>query len=81
MRLTDEARDSFMRIWRYTAHLLGVPDEMLFEDYADALELCRVGLGCEPEPGLESIATVNALLHSLPLLDAPPYALTCPSNP
>ena len=44
------AQDSFMAIWRYTAWLFGVPEEILFRNYDEAMELCRVGFMCEPRP-------------------------------
>lgn len=68
VKLSHDERSSFLNIWRYTAWLLGVPEPLLFRDYEDALALCRVGRGCEPEPGLESIAMANAFINSIPLL-------------
>ena len=68
VRLKRDEHDAIMTIWRYTAFLLGVPDSLLFRHSADALELCRVGLGCEPEFGLEQIAMANALINSIPML-------------
>lgn len=65
---TEEERDSFMDVWRYTAHLMGVPKEMLFQDYADALEIHRIGNMCEPDPSWESIIMSNALINSAPLV-------------
>ena len=68
LRLDRTARDGFMDIWRYTAWLFGVPEEMLFRNYDDATELCRVGFMCEPPPGLEAIAMANGLINSAPLI-------------
>lgn len=68
VRLSARERDSFMNIWRYVAYLLGTPEELLFRDYGEALELCRLGLGCEPKPGIESIAMANALINGIPML-------------
>lgn len=68
VRLKPEEHDAIMTIWRYTAFLLGVPDAMLFRDSEEALELCRVGLGCEPEFGIEQIAMANGLINSIPML-------------
>lgn len=67
-RLSAQERDSFMNIWRYVAYLLGTPEALLFRDYATALELCRLGLGCESKPGIESIAMANALINGIPML-------------
>ena len=64
----DESRASFMRIWRYTAWLIGVPESILFRNEAEALELYRVGVNCEPPPGVESIIMANMLINSAPLV-------------
>ena len=67
-RLGDEERDSFMQIWRYTAHLMGVPDVLLFRNETEAREIFRVGYICEPPPGLEAIAMANSVIASAPLV-------------
>ena len=67
-RLNDEERDSFMQIWRYTAHLMGVPDVLLFRNENEAKEIFRVGYICEPPPGLEAIAMANSVIASAPLV-------------
>ena len=66
--LDKVAQDSFMDIWRYTAWLFGVPEEILFRNYDEALELCRVGFMCEPPPDVESILMANSLINSAPLI-------------
>ena len=65
-RLNDEERDSFMQIWRYTAHLMGVPEALLFSNETEACEIFRVGYICEPPPGLEAIAMANSVIASAP---------------
>ena len=67
-------RDSFMEVWRYSGHLMGIPETMLYRDYDDALEVFRIGRLCEPDPGMESVALANALINSAPVvagIDAP----------
>ena len=49
-RLSSEQRAGFMHVWRYTSWLLGVPETLLFRNKAEADELCRVALLCEPPP-------------------------------
>ena len=68
VHLDPPARDGFIAIWRYTAWLFGVPEEILFRDYDEAAELCRIGFLCEPPPDLESIAMANGLINSAPLI-------------
>ena len=67
-QFTDEERASFMQVWRYSGHLMGIPETILFRDEADALETFRIGLACEPEAELESISLANALVNSAPLI-------------
>lgn len=64
----DEESRSFMDVWRYTGYLMGIPETILFRDKADALELFRVGLACEPEPEMESTSMANSLINSAPLI-------------
>lgn len=67
-KFNDVERAGFMDVWRYTGHLMGIPDSILYTDEADALELFKVGLICEPTPGEESIAMANSLVNSAPLV-------------
>ena len=64
----DTERDGFMAVWRYAGYLMGVPETILYRDYADALELFRIGGLCEPGPGMESVALANSLVNSAPLV-------------
>jgi hypothetical protein len=64
----DAERDSFMAVWRYSGHLMGIPDPMLYRDHDDALELFRIGGLCEPDPGMESIVLANSLVNSAPVV-------------
>tara|TARA_R110001592_G_scaffold206753_1_gene457471 strand:- start:2311 stop:3522 length:1212 start_codon:yes stop_codon:yes gene_type:complete len=66
--LSAEERESFMRIWRYAGHLMGVPPDLLFETETDALRFYEVGAMCEPPPTLESIILANGLINSAPLV-------------
>ena len=65
---TEEERASFMQIWRYSGHLMGIPEVMLFETEEDALEVFRIGLLCEPAPSTESVVLANSLVNSAPLV-------------
>lgn len=65
---TPEERASFMQAWRYSGHLMGVPDSILYEREADALELFRIGALCEPTPDFESVVMAHALVNSGPLV-------------
>ncbi len=67
-KFDDEERASFMQVWRYSGHLMGIPETILFRDESDALETFKVGLACEPEAELESVSLSNALVNSSPLI-------------
>ena len=64
----DDERAGFMAVWRYSGYLMGIPESILFRDEEDALRIYRIGLMCEPPPGLESIALSNSLINSAPLI-------------
>ncbi len=64
----EEEYKSFMDVWRYTGHLMGIPETILFRDGNEALKLYDVGIACEPDPSLESKAMTNSLINSAPLI-------------
>ena len=63
---SQEERDGFMHIWRYSAHLMGVPDAMLYNSERDALKLYDIGIICEPPVDFESIIMANSLVNAVP---------------
>lgn len=67
-KTTAEERESFMQIWRYTGYLMGIPDSILYEREADALDLFRIGMLCEPRQDFESVVMAHALINSGPLV-------------
>ncbi len=62
-----EERRSFMAVWRYSGYLMGIPESILYRDEAEALEVYRIGLVCEPPPSLESVVLASSLINSAPL--------------
>ncbi|MDF1791199.1 MAG: oxygenase MpaB family protein [Thalassobaculaceae bacterium] len=66
--LSAEESESFMLVWRYAGHLMGVPDDLLSSSQADALHLHEIGALCEPAPTLESIILANGLINSAPIV-------------
>ena len=67
-KFTDAERESFMSIWRYTGHVMGIPSSILFRDEEDARRLLRIGPMCEPPPSPESAVMASALVNSAPLV-------------
>lgn len=68
VRLSAEERASFLMIWRYSGHLMGVVPELLFTNEQEALHLHRIGTICEPPPGVESLILANGLINSAPIV-------------
>ena len=64
----DEERESFMAVWRYTGHLMGIPDTILYRAEEDAVKLFEIGRLCEPIPSEECASMANALVNSAPLV-------------
>ncbi len=64
----EEERASFMAVWRYSGHLMGIPETILFKNEEEALEIFETGGMCEPDPQFESIAMANSLINSAPLV-------------
>ena len=64
----DEDYASFMAVWRYSGHLMGIPQTILFHDAEEALKLYDVGLICEPTYQTESVVMAHALVNSAPLI-------------
>ncbi len=64
---SEEERRSFMAVWRYSGHLMGIPETILFRDEQDALKVFEIGSACEPPPSLESIVLASSLVNTAPL--------------
>ncbi len=67
-RISHEEGESFVQIWRYVAWLFGVPETILFRDFDEGIELCRIGFLCEPVPSEEAVLMANSLINSAPLI-------------
>ena len=68
VELTAEERESFMLVWRYTGHLMGVEPALQVETEDEAMRLFQIGRLCEPPPDLESIQMANCLINSAPIV-------------
>ncbi len=64
----DEERESFMAVWRYSGHLMGIPEAILFRDEEEALKLYDIGLMFEPDAPIESVVMAHSLVNSAPLI-------------
>jgi hypothetical protein len=66
--LKAEERASFMLVWRYSGHLMGVHPELQAATEDEALRLHRIGAMCEPPPDIEAILLANGLINSAPIV-------------
>ena len=67
-KYTDEERESFLAVWRYSGFLMGIPETMLFRDEAEALRIFDVGNLCEPAPDWDCAVMANSLVNAAPLV-------------
>lgn len=65
---SQEERESFVKVFRYTGYIMGVPESILMKDENEARTIIDIGFMCEPPPDEHSIANANALIHAGPAL-------------
>ncbi len=65
---TPEERESFVKVFRYTGYVMGVPESILMKDEDEARTTIDIGFTCEPPPDEHSIANANALIKAGPAL-------------
>jgi hypothetical protein len=68
IHLSPDEEKAFMMVWRYSGHLMGVPEDMQCGTVESALRLQRIGGMCEPPPTLEAILLANGLINSAPIV-------------
>jgi len=66
--LDDEDKAGFMAVWSYAAHLMGVPEALMFHSQAEGLRLFRVATACEPPPDYDAIAMAHCIINSAPVV-------------
>ena len=65
---TEREREAFVHVWRYTGLLLGVPDEIMFRDFASSVRSFEIGALCEPPPDEDAIIMANSIINSAPIV-------------
>ena len=65
-KFSEDEVASFLALWRYTGHLMGIPDSVLYVDEAHARKIIRTTLLCEPPPDHHSIEMAQAFVHNVP---------------
>ena len=63
-----EEREAYIHVWRYTARLMGIPEEILFHDEASACHAFEIGSLCEPPADLDAIIMANSIVESAPVI-------------
>ena len=59
-------REGIMAVWSCAAHVLGVPDTLLFHGEEEGLRLFRVAMACEPPPDPDAIAMARRIVAAIP---------------
>lgn len=67
-RVSQEQKDSIVRIWRYAGYLLGVPESILFTNEEEARRIYEIGHTCEPPPDEDAIGVANAVFKAIPAM-------------
>ena len=65
-RFTDDEQESILAVWRYSGYLMGIPESILYTTGAEAKQIHRIALLCEPPPDEDSALMANALINSIP---------------
>ena len=65
---TDEEREGYVHVWRYTAQIMGVPESILFHDFASAVRAFEIGVMCEPPRDDDAIIMANSIVNSAPIV-------------
>ena len=60
--------EGYVHVWRYTAQVMGVPEEIMFKDNAECLRVFRIAALCEPPPEEDAIIMANSIINSAPIV-------------
>ncbi|MDE0359487.1 MAG: oxygenase MpaB family protein [Gammaproteobacteria bacterium] len=63
-----EEREAYIHVWRYTGLLMGIPEDILFDDEASACRAFEIGSMCEPPADLDAIIMANSIVNSAPVI-------------
>ena len=65
---SDREREAYIHVWRYTGLIMGIPDRIMFRDFASAVRAYEVGALCEPPPDFDAIIMANSIVNSAPIV-------------
>ena len=63
-----EEREGYVHVWRYAGSLMGVPEEIMFRDFASSAHTFEIGAMCEPGPDEDSMIMANSIVNSAPIV-------------
>ena len=63
-----EEWDSFLKLWRYTGYVMGIPESILYKNEEESLRIQKITHMLEPEIGHESIVMANQLIENAVLM-------------
>ena len=66
LHFTDAESEGLMQLWRYSAYLMGVHEELLFTSRHEALRYLDLVMESEPPPDEDSRNLMMSLLHAIP---------------
>lgn len=67
-RFSAEERAAYVHVWRYIGRVLGIPEDIMFEDEASSLRAFQIGSLCEPTREDEAIIMANCIINSVPVV-------------
>ncbi|MXW11215.1 MAG: DUF2236 domain-containing protein [Gammaproteobacteria bacterium] len=65
---STEEREAYIHVWRYTGLLMGIPEDLIFDDEASACRAFEIGSMCEPPADLDAIIMANSIVNSAPVI-------------
>lgn len=63
-----EEQEAYIHVWRYTGLTMGIPEPIMFHDFASSLRIFEIGALCEPPPDDDAILMANSIINSAPIL-------------
>lgn len=66
--MSAEEKEGYVHVWRYAGMLMGVPEPIMFQDYASSVNSFRIGALCEPPPDQDSTIMANSIVNSAPIV-------------
>ena len=63
-----EEREGYVHVWRYAGWLMGIPEAILFRDFASSVHAFELGRLCEPPPDDDAIIMAHSIVNSAPIV-------------